>query len=148
MQRLSKPLRLMPMSRSIGLQTIGEPGGLRVTGQLIDAETGAHLWADRFDGLIEDVFELQDKIATSVAGVIEPALQAAEMRRSAAQGGSAGAAGAASAADRLAEAQRRLEQERQQQEEADARRNPVSTEPESVASGRNLDEITGNSADD
>ena len=47
--------------------------------------TGTHLWADRFDGLIEDVFELQDKVAVSVAGVIEPALQAAEMRRSAAR---------------------------------------------------------------
>jgi adenylate cyclase len=58
---------------------------VRITAQLIDAETGTHLWADRFDGLIEDVFELQDKIALSVAGVIEPALQAAEMRRSAAR---------------------------------------------------------------
>ena len=58
---------------------------MRITGQLIDVLTGAHLWADRFDGLIEDVFELQDKIALSVAGVIEPALQAAEMRRSAAR---------------------------------------------------------------
>jgi adenylate cyclase len=58
---------------------------VRITGQLIDAQTGTHLWADRFDGLIEDVFELQDKIAVSVAGVIEPALQAAEMRRSAAR---------------------------------------------------------------
>jgi adenylate cyclase len=58
---------------------------VRITGQLIDAPTGAHLWADRFDGSLEDVFELQDKIATSVAGVIEPALQAAEMRRSAAR---------------------------------------------------------------
>ena len=58
---------------------------VRITGQLIDALTGTHLWADRFDGLIEDVFELQDKIAVSVAGVIEPALQAAEMRRSAAR---------------------------------------------------------------
>jgi tetratricopeptide (TPR) repeat protein len=58
---------------------------VRITAQLIDAETGTHLWADRFDGLIEDVFELQDKIAASVAGVIEPALQAAEMRRSAAR---------------------------------------------------------------
>src|SRR5215210_1675374 len=57
---------------------------VRITGQLIDAETGAHLWADRFDGSLEDVFDLQDKIAVSVAGVIEPALQAAEMRRSAA----------------------------------------------------------------
>jgi TolB-like protein/class 3 adenylate cyclase len=56
---------------------------VRITGQLIDALTGTHLWADRFDGSLEDVFDLQDKIALSVAGVIEPALQAAEMRRSA-----------------------------------------------------------------
>jgi adenylate cyclase len=58
-------------------------GRVRITGQLIDAESGAHLWADRFDGLLEDVFELQDKVASSVAGVIEPALQAAETARSA-----------------------------------------------------------------
>jgi adenylate cyclase len=56
---------------------------VRITGQLIDAVTGTHLWADRFDGLIEDVFELQDKVASSVAGVIEPALEAAETARSA-----------------------------------------------------------------
>ena len=56
---------------------------VRITGQLIEAETGAHLWADRFDGLIEDVFELQEKVASSVAGVIEPALQTAETARSA-----------------------------------------------------------------
>jgi TolB-like protein/class 3 adenylate cyclase len=60
-------------------------GRVRITAQLIDALTGAHLWADRFDGSLEDVFELQDKVAVSVAGVIEPALQAAEMRRSAAR---------------------------------------------------------------
>jgi TolB-like protein/class 3 adenylate cyclase/tetratricopeptide (TPR) repeat protein len=58
---------------------------VRITGQLIDGTTGAHLWADRFDGSLEDVFELQDKVATSVAGVIEPALQSAKMRRSAAR---------------------------------------------------------------
>jgi len=58
---------------------------VRITAQLIDATTGAHLWADRFDGSLEDVFDLQDKIASSVAGVIEPALLAAEMRRSAAR---------------------------------------------------------------
>src|SRR5204862_3847360 len=57
-------------------------GRVRITAQLIDAETGAHLWADRFDGSLEDVFDLQDKIAGSVAGVIEPAVQAAEIRRS------------------------------------------------------------------
>ena len=56
---------------------------VRIAGQLIEAETGAHLWADRFDGLLEDVFDLQDKVASAVAGVIEPALQAAEIRRSA-----------------------------------------------------------------
>jgi adenylate cyclase len=58
-------------------------GQVRITTQLIDALSGVHLWADRFDGSLEDVFDLQDKIAVSVAGVIEPALQAAEMRRSA-----------------------------------------------------------------
>ena len=56
---------------------------VRITGQLIEAETGTHLWADRFDGSMEDVFDLQDKVASSVAGVIEPTLQAAEIRRSA-----------------------------------------------------------------
>jgi TolB-like protein len=56
---------------------------VRITVQLIDAVTGTHLWADRFDGSLEDVFELQDKVAISVAGVIEPALQAAETARSA-----------------------------------------------------------------
>src|SRR6202040_2497414 len=56
---------------------------VRITGQLIDAATGAHLWADRFDGSLEDVFDLQDQVAVSVAGVIEPALQAAETARSA-----------------------------------------------------------------
>ena len=56
-------------------------GRVRISAQLIDATTGAHLWADRFDGLLEDVFELQDKVAASVAGVIEPTLEVAETRR-------------------------------------------------------------------
>jgi adenylate cyclase len=54
---------------------------VRITAQLIDATTGAHLWADRFDGSLEDVFELQDQIAISVAGVIEPTLRQAEIER-------------------------------------------------------------------
>ena len=58
-------------------------GRVRITAQLIDALNGTHLWADRFDGSLEDVFELQDEVAIDVAGVIEPALQAAEGRRSA-----------------------------------------------------------------
>jgi TolB-like protein len=57
-------------------------GPVRITGQLIDAATGAHLWADRFDGSLEDVFDLQDKVPSGVAGVIEPALQGAETARS------------------------------------------------------------------
>ena len=86
-----RPIEVKEIGRELGVRYILEgsvrKGGsrVRITAQLIDAETGAHLWADRFDGLIEDVFELQDKIALSVAGVIEPALQAAEMRRSAAR---------------------------------------------------------------
>jgi TolB-like protein/class 3 adenylate cyclase len=55
---------------------------IRITGQLIDATTGAHLWADRFDGPLEDVFDLQDSVAASVAGVIEPTLRAAETQQS------------------------------------------------------------------
>jgi adenylate cyclase len=55
---------------------------VRITGQLIDALTGTHLWADRFDGSLEDIFELQDTVAVRVAGVIEPTLRAAEIRRS------------------------------------------------------------------
>jgi adenylate cyclase len=77
------------VGRELGVRYVLEgsvrKGGnrVRITGQLIDAISGTHLWADRFDGVIEDVFELQDKVASSVAGVIEPALQAAETARSA-----------------------------------------------------------------
>jgi len=63
----------------------GWPCRVRITAQLIDARSSAHLWADRFDGALEEVFDLQDKVAMSVAGIIEPALLAAEMRRSAAR---------------------------------------------------------------
>jgi adenylate cyclase len=58
-------------------------GRMRITAQLIDALNGAHLWTDRFDGSLTDVFDLQDEVALAVAGVIEPTLQAAEVRRSA-----------------------------------------------------------------
>jgi TolB-like protein len=53
---------------------------LRITGQLIDATSGMHIWADKFDGPMEDVFDLQDKVASNVAGIIYPALQEAEIR--------------------------------------------------------------------
>jgi adenylate cyclase len=54
---------------------------LRITGQLIEASNGTHLWAERFDGDLEDVFELQDRITESVIGAIEPALLFAEVDR-------------------------------------------------------------------
>ncbi len=54
---------------------------VRITGQLIDAATGAHLWADRFDGALEDVFDLQDQVTTNVVGAIAPKLEDAEIER-------------------------------------------------------------------
>ena len=54
---------------------------LRFTGQLIDALTGAHIWADRFEGELSDVFELQDRITENVVAAIEPKLQLAEIER-------------------------------------------------------------------
>src|SRR6202162_142211 len=60
----------------------GNPAiAIRITGQLIDAASGAHLWADRYDGALEDVFELQDQVAASVVGAIAPSLTQAEMER-------------------------------------------------------------------
>jgi TolB-like protein len=54
---------------------------LRITGQLIDATTGAHLWADRFEGTLEDIFDLQDQVTASVVGAIAPKLEQAEVER-------------------------------------------------------------------
>jgi TolB-like protein/tetratricopeptide (TPR) repeat protein len=54
---------------------------VRITGQLIDATTGVHLWADRFEGTLDDIFELQDQVATSVVGAIAPQLERAEIKR-------------------------------------------------------------------
>src|SRR5215470_16841535 len=54
---------------------------VRITAQLIDASTGAHLWADRFDGALEDIFDLQDQVSTRVVGAIGPKLEQAEIER-------------------------------------------------------------------
>jgi TolB-like protein len=54
---------------------------LRITGQLIDATTGTHLWAERFEGMLHDIFELQDQITESVVGAIAPQLERAEIER-------------------------------------------------------------------
>jgi TolB-like protein len=54
---------------------------VRISGQLIDAEAGTNLWADKFDGALEDIFELQDRVTTSVVGAIAPKLEQAEIER-------------------------------------------------------------------
>ncbi|MBT6276227.1 MAG: hypothetical protein HOI95_19100 [Chromatiales bacterium] len=54
---------------------------MRIDGQLVDAETGVHVWADRFDSSTGDVFELQDLVTAAVAGAIEPSATQAEIRR-------------------------------------------------------------------
>ena len=60
-------------------------GRVRITGQLIEAATGGHIWADRFDGDLADIFDLQDRITESVVGAIEPSLRRAEIARAAAK---------------------------------------------------------------
>ena len=55
---------------------------VRIVGQLIDADTGAHIWADHFDGNLNDVFELQDEVTATVVGAIAPKLERAEFERS------------------------------------------------------------------
>ncbi|XWN31855.1 MAG: adenylate/guanylate cyclase domain-containing protein [Devosia sp.] len=54
---------------------------IRITGQLIDAETGTHLWADKYDGRLDDVFDLQDEITASVVGTLEPTIRTSEIER-------------------------------------------------------------------
>jgi TolB-like protein/Tfp pilus assembly protein PilF len=55
---------------------------VRITAQLLESETGAHLWADRYDGKLGDVFDLQDQITEKVVGVVEPSLRQSEIERS------------------------------------------------------------------
>jgi adenylate cyclase len=83
----TRPVDVREVGRELGVRYVLEGSvrragsRVRIAAQLIDAITGAHLWADRFDGALDDVFALQDRVASSVAGVIEPTLQAAETAR-------------------------------------------------------------------
>ena len=76
------------VGRELGVRYVLEGGvrkagnRLRISAQLLEAETGAHLWADRYDGALEDVFDLQDQITEKVVGVVEPSLQRSEIERS------------------------------------------------------------------
>ncbi len=79
------------VGRELGVRYVLEGGvrragrRVRITGQLIEAATGGHIWADRFDGDLADIFDLQDRITESVVGAIEPSLRRAEIARAAAK---------------------------------------------------------------
>jgi adenylate cyclase len=82
-----KPVDIRQIGRELGVRYVLEgsvrkaTNRLRISGQLIDASTGRHLWADHFDGLLEDIFELQDQVTASVVGAIAPKLEQAEIER-------------------------------------------------------------------
>jgi TolB-like protein len=75
------------VGRELGVRYVLEGGvrkagnRVRITGQLIDAASGGDVWADRFDGELADIFELQDRVTESVVGAIEPSLRRAEIAR-------------------------------------------------------------------
>jgi TolB-like protein len=75
------------VSRELGVRYVLEGSvrkagkRIRVTGQLIDASTDAHIWAEKFDSDLEDVFDLQDRVTSSVIGAISPELERAEIER-------------------------------------------------------------------
>jgi adenylate cyclase len=81
------PVSPQEVARRLGVRYVLEGNArraadrLRIVVKLIDAADGAQIWGDRFDEKLEDVFALQDKVALAVAGIIEPAVQAAEFRR-------------------------------------------------------------------
>jgi adenylate cyclase len=82
-----KAVDIKQVGRELGVRYVLEGsvrkagGRVRITGQLIEAATGHHVWADRFDGNLEDVFDLQDRVTESVVGAIEPSLRQAEIGR-------------------------------------------------------------------
>jgi TolB-like protein/class 3 adenylate cyclase/tetratricopeptide (TPR) repeat protein len=82
-----KAVDVRQVGRALGVRYVLEgsvrkaANRVRITGQLIDASTGGHLWADHFDGSLEDVFELQDRVTSSVIGAIGPKIEQAEIER-------------------------------------------------------------------
>jgi TolB-like protein len=83
----NKPIAVKEVADKLGVRYMLEGGvrksgnRVRITTQLVDAETGAHLWADKYDRLLENVFALQDEITMCVVGAIEPSLRRAETAR-------------------------------------------------------------------
>src|SRR5215471_16187723 len=82
-----KPVDVRQVAQELGVRYVLEGSvrkagnRVRITGQLVDATTGTHIWADRFDGALDDIFELQDQVASNVAGAIEPKLRQSEIER-------------------------------------------------------------------
>jgi len=82
-----KAVDIKQVGRELGVRYVLEGsvrkagGKVRITGQLIDAATGVHLWAERFDGPLEDIFEVQDQVTISVIGALLPQLEQAEVQR-------------------------------------------------------------------
>jgi len=82
-----KSVDIKQVGRELGVRYVLEgsvrKGGnrVRIAGQLIEADTGTHIWADRYDGVLEDVFDLQDKITETIVGIIEPSVRRAEIER-------------------------------------------------------------------
>jgi TolB-like protein len=82
-----KPVDVKQVARELGVRYVLEgsvrkaANRVRITGELIDTTTGAHIWADRFNGALDDIFQLQDQMASSVVGAIEPKLRLSEIQR-------------------------------------------------------------------
>ena len=83
-----KPIDVRQVGRELGVRYVLEGGvrkagnRLRITAQLVEAETGAHLWAEKYDGALEDIFDLQDQITDRVVGIVEPSVRQSEIERS------------------------------------------------------------------
>ncbi|HZH53502.1 MAG TPA: adenylate/guanylate cyclase domain-containing protein [Microvirga sp.] len=82
-----RAVNLRQVSRELGVRyalegSVRRVGNrVRISAQLIDATTGTHLWADHYDGVVEDLFDFQDQITASVVGAIQPSIRAAEIER-------------------------------------------------------------------
>jgi len=82
-----KSVHVKQVGRELGVRYVLEGSvrragsSVRITGQLIDAASGNHIWADRFDGALSDIFELQDRVTANVVGALEPKLRFAEIER-------------------------------------------------------------------
>src|SRR5690606_12866871 len=84
-----RPVDVRDVARALGVRYVLEgsvrtaAGRLRITGQLIDAETGKHLWAEKYDRELQDIFAVQDDITEHVVAAVEPQLYAEEGFRAA-----------------------------------------------------------------